>query len=156
MIVGQINCWQDHLSGDIWEEIFSFLMGLDAQSTDEEIELRGDKLFARIMSYPTRAPEEGVVESHREYIDVQMTLDGAERIDWFPTVSLDTKTEYNAENDVEFYHRYDPAPAQVNNVPGVFCVLYPDDAHGPQLWVDGHAEDIKKVVVKVHRSLLEN
>ena len=156
MIVGRLNHWQDHLSGEVWEEIFDFLISLDPDTPDDEVQLRGDTLFARIMSYPTRGTDEGIVEAHREYIDVQVTLRGAERIDWFPTNSLDIKTEYNAENDVEFYHRYDPAPAHIDNHPCMFVVLYPDDAHVPQLWVEGKPEDIKKVVVKVHRSLLSD
>ena len=155
MIVGQLEHWQDHLSGDVWEEVFTFLIGLTPDAADEKIQLRGDKLFAIIMSYSTRSPEDGETESHRDYIDVQVTLRGAERIDWFPTTSLDVKIEYNAENDAEFYHRYDPAPARVENHPGMFVVLYPDDAHAPQLWVEDTPEDIKKVVVKIHRSLVE-
>ena len=155
MIVGQLERWNDHLTGEVWEEIFTFLMSLNQDSPDEEIQLRGDKLFARIMSYATCAPEDSITEAHREYIDVQMTIVGAERIDWFPTQTLDIHTEYNPENDAAFFHRYDPAPATVNNHPGMFVVLYPDDAHAPQLWASGEPEDIKKVVVKVHRSLVE-
>ena len=138
MIVGQLERWNDHLTGEVWEEIFTFLMSLNQDSPDEEIQLRGDKLFARIMSYATCAPEDSITEAHREYIDVQMTIIGAERIDWFPTQTLDIHTEYNPKNDA-----------------AMFVVLYPDDAHAPQLWASGEPEDIKKVVVKVHRSLVE-
>ena len=155
MIVGQLVNWRDHLSGDIWEEAFDFLMSLDADSAEGDTELQGKKLFGRVMAYSTRGTDEAILESHREYIDIQISLKGTEGIDWYPVSTLDVKEEYNAEIDRALYHRYELAPAHVDNHPGMFTLLYPEDAHMAQLVVDGDVEDIVKAVVKVHVSLLE-
>ena len=77
MIVGQLVNWRDHLSGDIWEEAFDFLMSLDADSAEGDTELQGKKLFGRVMAYSTRGTDEAILESHREYIDIQISLNPA-------------------------------------------------------------------------------
>jgi YhcH/YjgK/YiaL family protein len=156
MIVGQLVNWRDHLSGDVWEEAFAFLMSLDGDSEVRDVELRGEKMYARVMSYATKTTDEAKVEAHREYIDIQISLAGAEGIDWYPTSTLDVKEAYDVEKDRTLYHRYEPAPAHVDNHPGMFTVLYPEDAHMPQLIVDGKVEVIVKAVVKVHVSLVED
>jgi YhcH/YjgK/YiaL family protein len=130
-------------------------MSLDENAEVHDVELRGEKMFARVMSYSTKTTDEAKVEAHREYIDIQISLKGAEGIDWYPTSTLDVKEEYNEEKDRTLYHRYEPAPAHVDNHPGMFAVLYPEDAHMPQLIVDGEAEVIVKAVVKIHLSLVE-
>lgn len=154
MIVGELKNWRDHLSGDVWQEAFDFLQSLGPDSEDQRVELRGDKMFARVMSYDTRLPDVGTLESHRHYVDVQITLSGPEGIDWFPTDSLSEKQSYNDEKDRWLYHRNEPAPAHIDNYPGMFVVLYPQDAHMPQLVVNGQQEHITKAVVKIHLSLL--
>ena len=155
MIVGQLANWRDHLSGDAWEEAFEFLLSLTADTKEQEVQLRGDKMFGKVMTYPTREKEEAILEAHREYIDIQISLRGAEGIDWYPESTLDIKEDYNEELDRALYHRYEPAPAHVDNHPAMFTLLYPEDAHMAQLVVDGETEDIVKAVVKVHVSLLE-
>jgi YhcH/YjgK/YiaL family protein len=156
MIVGQLVNWQDHLSGGVWEDAFTYLMSLDEESAEGKTELRGDKLFGIVMSYSTRDTDGAILESHREYIDIQISLKGSEGIDWYPVSTLDVSKEYDAKRERALYHRYEPAPAHVDNHPGMFTVLYPDDAHMAQLIVDGEAEEIMKAVVKVHVSLLED
>ena len=69
--------------------------------------------------------------------------------------TLDLKEEYDKKIDRTLYHRYEPAPAHVDNHPGMFTLLYPEDAHMAQLVVDGSVENIRKAVVKVHVSLVE-
>lgn len=154
MIVGQLLNWRDHLEGDVWQEAFDFLQSLGPNAEDQEVELRGRRLFARVMSYDTRGTDTAILESHREYIDVQVTLSGPEGIDWYPVNTLDVKEPYDDESDRTLYHRHGPAPAHVDNHPGMFVVMYPGDAHMPQLIVDNRPERITKAVVKVHVSLV--
>ena len=39
--------------------------------------------------------------------------------------------------------------------PGTFMALFPEDAHMPQLRVEGQPSRVKKVVVKVKRALVQ-
>lgn len=154
VIVGQLLDWRDHLEGEMWQEAFDFLQSLGPDAEDREVELRGDKMFARVISYDTRSTDTAILESHREYIDVQTALSGPEGIDWYPVNALEVKEPYNDEFDRALYHRYEPAPAHIDNHPGMFVVMYPGDAHMPQLIVGNEPEHITKAVVKVHVSLV--
>lgn len=152
MIVDRIENWKRYFNNAAWQRAFDFLGSLSADSDEKKTELDGDEVFGRVMSYATCGPNEAVLEAHRDYIDVQMTLSGSEGIDWFPTQSLESSGPYNAQKDVEYFKRPGPAPARVNVFPGTFVVLFPEDAHMPKQMTGSSSEQIKKVVVKLKMS----
>ena len=154
MITDRLENWTTYFSGDAWSRAFEFLLSLSADSPEGDTPLDGERLFGRVMSYETRSPEEGLLESHQRYIDIQTTLDGAEGIEWFPRDSLDVKNPYDKETDVELYHRPEVIPARVDVLPGMFGVFFPRDAHLAQQVVGGKREHIKKAVVKVDMDLI--
>ncbi len=148
MIAGTLDNWRQHLAGPVWEKAFDYLAALTPDSPEEKTALDGDALFGVVMSYPTREVQDAVLETHRKYIDIQMVLVGAEGIDWFSRAGLEEKTPYEPETDVAFYQHPDGvAPHHLAMQPGRFVVLYPEDAHRPQLNVG--TPSVKKVVVKV-------
>jgi YhcH/YjgK/YiaL family protein len=106
------------------------------------------------MTYQTCLPEESVLETHDKYIDIQMSLMNSEAIDWFPRHVLEVRVPYDPDLDRTFYHRPEMAPVRINNFPGFFTVLHPDDAHMPKLMTAGKPELVKKVVVKVRKKLV--
>lgn len=154
MIVDRLDRWSAYFSGPAWQRAFDFLLALAPDAEEGYTKLDGDDLYARVMSYDTRGPEQGVVEAHRQFIDIQATLSGAEGIDWFPLESLEVKTPYDASKDAEFYHPSATTPARVDNYPGTFVTLFPGDAHRPQQNVGVKSAPVKKVVVKVHTRLV--
>jgi YhcH/YjgK/YiaL family protein len=158
MIVGRLEHWHERLRGSVWRAVFAALERLDETSPEGKSQIDHDDIYLSVMSYATRRPEaeDAVLESHRQYLDVQMVLSGSERIDWFPAESLTIKTPYDPARDARFYNRPGPAPASVDVHPGTFVVLYPEDAHMPQLiTAAGHAH-VKKVVVKVKLSKFQD
>ena len=156
MILDNIDNWRNYSLGSAWEKAFGFLGTLDSSAPEEETKINGDHLFARVMSYPTRdeTSSDAVLEAHRRYADIQMTLIGSERIAWYPTSSLNAKTAYDQEKDVQFFDYERPTDVQVSVFPGTFVFLLPQDAHMPQLKTDGRGGDVKKVVVKIDLDLL--
>ncbi len=155
MIVGEFAHWRQRLAGPAWETAFSYLTSLDARAPEADTALDGDAIFGRVMAYRTRTPEEGLLESHRRYVDVQTTLEGAEGIEWFPRESLHVKLPYDDARDVELYHRPGAPPARVDVHPGTFCVLFPEDAHLAQQIVGNTPRHIRKAVVKIRVDLIE-
>ena len=155
MIADRLGQWEHYFSGEVWECAFRFLESLHPDSEETKTTLQGDDMFACVMSYETRSIQEAKLEAHRKYIDIQMTLVGAERIDWFPLENLEVKTPYD-DTDFEFYHRPGDAPIHIDNHPGNFAVLFPDDAHMPQLVVGDAPKIVKKVVVKVRLDLVRD
>lgn len=156
MVADELKNWRNTFSGPVWTQAFDFIESLTPDAPEGYTHLQGDDLFARVMTYDTRGPEDGILESHRNYIDIQAALHEAEGVDWFPRHSLEIKTPYNADNDAEFYHRpaHAHAPARVDVHPGMFVVLFPEDAHMAQQIVGGTVKHMRKVVVKVRLDLV--
>jgi YhcH/YjgK/YiaL family protein len=157
MIVDHIDNWKRYSFGPTWELVFSFLEGLTPESEERRYDLDGDDVFAIVMSYPTKQETDAnaVLEAHRKYVDIQMALVGSERLALYPAHSLNVKTPYNAERDVEFFTYEKSANIQLGMFPGTFACLLPQDAHMPQLATGNAGVEVKKVVVKIALDRLE-
>jgi YhcH/YjgK/YiaL family protein len=155
MIVDRIDNWSRWVSGPAWQCAFEFIQGLDPEADEKTYELDGTNVFAPVMSYQTRGPEEAVLEAHRKYIDIQVALAGSETLEWFPVADLEVQTPYDADRDVEFYHRPHAGPASVVLRPGLFVILFPQDAHMPQLTTGSMPSHVKKVVGKIRLGAVE-
>ena len=67
-------------AGDWWDSLCRVVCGLsDAEPEGERI--LGDGLLLRVLRYETKPPERCRFEGHRNHIDIQFTLAGAEAID---------------------------------------------------------------------------
>jgi YhcH/YjgK/YiaL family protein len=107
----------------------------------------GDKIYYTIQRYTTKPLSEGKLEAHRKYIDIQFLLSGAELLGYSPLKGLLVAEEYNTEKDIAFFE----TPKEITKVklePGLFCILFPHDAHLPCRQLAGPA-DVHKVVVKI-------
>lgn len=155
MIVGRLDTWQQRLDGRAWKLALDYLQGLSPDSPEGDTQLDGESIFGRVMAYETRTPEEGLLEAHREYVDVQTTLEGAEGIEWFPQNGLQVKTPYDETIDRELYYRPGPPEARIDMFPGTFCVLFPEDAHLAQQIVGSARRTIRKAVVKIRLDQLD-
>lgn len=103
--------------------------------------------YVNVEMYSTKAPEQGLLESHEKYIDIQIILAGKERIDFTETVGLAVKIPYNEEKDIVFYEQAESSRLILNA--GQFAVFYPYEAHMPQLNAGSSSETVKKAVVKI-------
>ena len=106
----------------------------------------GDTCYVNVMSIETSA-ELGAMEAHREYIDVQVLLDGQETIFCADTDTLALVTPYDPKIDAAFYAL--PSDA----LPVAYCtgeavVLFPRDAHLPGR-ATGAPMTVKKAVLKL-------
>ena len=154
MIVDKFENFEKYHSSDLWRLILDFLMSLTSESEERKYILQGDDVFALVMSYKTKEPDAAKLEAHQQYIDIQAVLSGNEGFEWFSRKGLTIDEPYNEASDVVFLKRSSLGEARINLSPGRFIVFYPEDAHMPALTVNGQAECIKKVVVKVKTDLL--
>ncbi len=85
-----------------------------------------------------------MLEAHRRYIDIHVPQSGEETIGWAPTPNLkNCITPYNDEKDIEFYG---DAPQCLFSVhPGQFAILFPEDAHAPNIGTGNH----RKLCIKI-------
>lgn len=156
MIVDQLSNWRQYPLGEAWEKAFFFLENLPVDAEEKEYPIDGDEIFARVMSYATKAETDAgaALEAHRKYVDIQMALVDSERIAVYPTRALSVKDAYDPERDVEFFEYREPAKLQLSLSPGTFACLLPQDAHMPQLFTERPGTMVKKVVVKLSRERL--
>ena len=155
MIIDTVDNWQHYPLGAAWKEVFNFLQTLTPDSEEKKYTIGDDDIFAQISSYKTCAPETTELETHDKYVDVQMVLSGGEKMECAPRAELEISVPYDSDRDVAFYKSLDPRPIQVEMVPGTFVMLFPHDAHMPELMRGGKAELVKKVVVKINAELLK-
>jgi biofilm protein TabA len=118
-----------------------------AQKPDGRHDIDGDNLYFIVQHYTTKPVDQGRFESHRKYIDIQALLAGQEMLGYAPTAGLEVVEPYSEEKDIMFY-RAGTMIAQTRLTPGLFCLLYPHDAHLPSCQVACPAE-VHKVVFKV-------
>ena len=108
---------------------------------------------AIVSEYVTKERNPKGYEAHLKYADVQFLLAGSEHLRCCPLEFLTPATDYDEASDCRFYDEPSPSAPGAPSVAlrlgsGYFAVVFPDDAHIPQLDV-GVPEGVKKVVVKV-------
>jgi biofilm protein TabA len=155
MIIDKLENSAMYNFGEPWRLAFEFLNSLTPDFEDKKYTIQGDDIFAIVMSYKTTEPEKAILESHREYVDIQTVIVGRECFECSFRDSLRVDVPYDSSKDVVFYKRLTPGHTRVNVLPGTFVMLYPHDAHMAGLMIDDKEEVVKKVVVKIRRELLK-
>jgi YhcH/YjgK/YiaL family protein len=108
------------------------------------MDLEGGNLYVLVQEYTSKAPEQGVWEAHRHYIDIQYMVSGMENMGFASIHSLSSGV-YIPERD------FQPLSGEGNIVtvfPGSFVIFFPQDGHKPGLFVKEPAL-VRKVVFKV-------
>lgn len=127
----------------LFDEAIAYINSTDLASLPAgKIVLEPGKLIVNVNEVGVKTPEEAKLETHVQYIDIQLPLTGSETMGYTPAVDL-PKAPYDADNDIAFY----PGLAQsyVTLKPGMFAVFLPSDGHAPGITPTG----LKKIIIKV-------
>lgn len=116
-------------------------------------EIDGDKLFYLVQDAMPRLLDGCKSEAHATYADIQLPIGACERFGMaLPQADLAPVDDRFESNDIAFY----PTPANeffMDVKPGGYAVFLPGELHRPCVAIDNQTP-FRKVVVKVHRSLL--
>ena len=153
MIYDKIKNNHIYYNNETWKKLFEFISSLELSSEEKKYFIDENKVYANVERYETKSLEDAVTESHRKYIDIQLVLQGEEIIRVNNIADLIVKQEYDAERDVIFYETPSQNNEEVVLQAGMFCLLFPQDAHSPQIAVKT-PQSVKKVVVKIDKDLL--
>lgn len=123
------------------------------EKTPGRYALQGDNIFMNVMQFATQSPEQKKAELHQQYIDIQVLLSGEERILFGMTDSARQREEMHVEDDYQLCSQIADEQAIVLK-PGRFVIFMPREPHKPGCVVQAPM-DIKKVVIKVRASLLQ-
>lgn len=86
------------------------------------------------------------METHRKFLDVQFVFSGQEVFEWEEAEQLEIDTPYEEETDFVFYKGSGKA---YRTTPGMFYVLFPQDAHKCRGAVNGQSSPYRKIVLKL-------
>jgi len=114
---------------------------------DGKYEVEGTDLYYMVQRYVTKPLEERRFESHRRYADIQAVLSGKEAMGYIQAEGLEVTAAYDDTKDIMFF----ATPASYTNLEmgsGEFVVLFPDEAHMPQVQLGGPSQ-VTKIVFKV-------
>jgi len=121
---------------------------LQSLSTGETFKRElSDGTFALEQVYFTKPREQGVYETHRKYVDVQVIVAGEEFMEVTNPGSLIIRDAYNPERDATFYLDVTHG-SRLHLRAGDAAIYFPDDAHMGALQVAG-PQLVRKAVLKV-------
>lgn len=115
---------------------------LNAQEPGK-VELDGKDLVVNFSIAKGKTKEQAQLETHKNFIDIQIPLSCAEVMGYTPACNL-PEGEYNAEKDITKFAM--PSEAYIPVHPGMFAIFFPQDGHAPCI---SEEESIRKVIVKV-------
>lgn len=144
MIVDKLENIEKYVSlNPLFAQAVEFLKStdLDAHETGKFI-LKEGELMVNFAQARPKTKEEAKLETHNDFIDIQIPLSGVEVMGYTPREEL-PEEEYNAEKDITFYKGL--ANDYLTIKPGMFAIFFPQDGHAPGITPDG----VKKVIVKV-------
>ena len=118
----------------------------------DRVELGSSGMVALHQQYTTGSDADRQYENHTEHIDVQFVVSGTETIRVTDVRDLAVTTAYDPSNDVTLYGLADGTDVRL--IAGDFVILFPHDAHIPQLQTVSPA-DVDKIVVKIRVDHLE-
>ena len=127
----------------LFAQAIEFLKSTDLNAHElGKVVLKEGELFVNFASARPKTKDEAKIETHNNFIDIQIPLTGTELMGYMPRTDL-AEAEYNAEKDITFYPGH--ATDYLTVKPGMFVIFFPEDAHAP-----GVTEvELKKVIVKV-------
>lgn len=102
-----------------------------------------DKGFYMIQKGTTTHYKDGFFETHKKYLDIQILLAGREVLEWETCEKLPCIQQYNEGKDLCLYKG---EGVRMNIRPGMFYILFPEDAHKACCHEDRSTEYVKAVV----------
>ncbi|KAA6351308.1 Toxin-antitoxin biofilm protein TabA [termite gut metagenome] len=129
----------------LFKEAIAFIKIHDLNAMElGKTELNGKDLILSIAQTTPKTNEEAKLETHNEFIDIQIPLSGVEVMGYTPKKDcIPADAPYHAEKDIAFF--YGLAENYITVKPGMFAIFFPQDAHAPGISAIG----VKKAIIKV-------
>jgi biofilm protein TabA len=144
MVVDKLENLEKYVSlNPLFAQAVEFLKATDLDAHEiGKITLKEGELMVNFSQTKPKTKEEAKLETHNQFIDIQIPLSGVEVMGYTPRIDLPEEA-YNAEKDITFYKGL--AKDYLTITPGMFAIFFPQDGHAPGVTPDG----VKKVIVKV-------
>lgn len=143
------------IAPEVWDKVKSFTIKALQNGEVGKFPIHGDNCFANIAIYDTQELDVDKLEAHEEYLDIQITLRGVEKIYCRGILDLDEVTPFSTEKDVGFFHMELDNVTELEIGNSRFAIFYPGEGHLPGCVADDcECGEVLKMIVKIHRSYL--
>lgn len=128
-----------------FKQAFDFLLSEDLQNLPlGKTELDGTDLFVNVTEITGKSADEARMETHRDYIDIQVPFGHTETMGWIAAERLKSPlAPYDPEKDIAFFS--DIASSFIQVQPDEFTIFFPGDGHQPGISEGTY----RKLIVKV-------
>ena len=109
------------------------------------------EFYVSIATGALKTDDTARAESHRKYIDLQLVLDGVEKM-YIPSLEPipAAETEYSDEKDCMHYERVSKDACHCLLVPeGQFAIFLAEELHAPSMAPGNEATVVRKAVLKI-------
>lgn len=103
--------------------------------------------YVNVETYNTKFHENCFFEAHKDYADIQIILEGVERLDYTNIEQLKVKKPY--QPDIVFYENTVKETCSVTLDGTNFVFIFPNEAHRPQMNFAQESKPVKKAVLKI-------
>ena len=155
MIIDTIENLEKYLPEKYRCKIMQWLESVTPEISDGEYEIEGDNVIARVFSYHTKPEKDCRIEAHNRYVDIQSTIQKEEGIQVYRRNALKVEEAYSEEKDVLFFERTEEPIAKLSVKEGMFAMLFPHEAHQPEISYSEECPKIRKFVIKIKEELYE-
>jgi len=147
MVVDTLENLKEYVGmNPLFADVVKFIAENDLAALEPGKHYIKDKdLFVNITTAKGKTPDEAVMETHKDMIDIQIPLDEEETYGYLPLEDLPDDIPYNAEKDITKYPGV-PGSSYVTCRPGMMAIFFPQDGHAPCI---SNAAEIKKAIFKV-------
>lgn len=146
MVVDTLQNLEKYASlNPLFAQAIEFILSHDLQSMElGKTVLKGRDLVVNVAQTNPKSKEQAKIETHNEFIDIQIPLSGTEVMGYTPAEKcIPADAAYSAEDDITFFDGL--AENYIAIKPGMFAIFFPQDGHAPGISPDG----VKKIIVKV-------
>lgn len=147
MIFDSITNLNNYFQSDFCNLIYNEVNSISSNSEDGVISIENDNYIKVMTLFTQRNPL--VIESHKEEVDIQLLLDGNEKIQLYDKEDVKISDDYNPETDCVFYSICGEPISEIVLKKGKFAVFFPDDIHRPLVAIDV-PQKLKKIVFKLN------
>ena len=128
------------------DQAVEFLKTANNQTPNGRYEF-GDGCYVNVMNVETKAPNDtSLMEAHEKYIDVQVLINGEEKILYADKSGLPLAVAYDAQKEAAFYG-FNEADSVIYHT-GEAVILDTAEAHLPCCCVN-EPQTVKKAVMKI-------
>lgn len=123
MVVDKLENLEKYVSlNPLFAQAVEYLKSTDLDAHEiGKITLKEGELMVNFSQTRPKTKEEAKLETHNQFIDIQIPLSGVEVMGYTPRTDL-PEEEYNAEKDITFYKGL--AKDYLTITPGMFAIFF--------------------------------